>query len=171
MSSLNDRIKKLEAEAKIIEDKIQLDLYDNPKRGRPKNTLEAGPTPCIVGLSELEIDTLISAVSSSIGVKQVGNKRWALQALYTDLTQYFIELHKKGIALPRNHLSLDACSDHLAEVLARHGYLAKSELHTNPLADAKTRECIANTLARVFIRIADTVAPCNKALIETTTNA
>jgi hypothetical protein len=157
MVEIAARIKRLEEEAERIQQKIEVDLWDNPKRGRPKAEQRYLPVPFVVSHSEAGVDELMIAAMRAIGPRKRGNKRWALQAFYTDLTQYFIGLHKQGIALPRNHLAMDACDDRLAQILARHGYLAESELHTNPLADADRRNQIANTLARVFIKVADSI--------------
>ena len=157
MVTLAERVKNQESIAKSIDEYMQLCLYDYPKLGRPKPPLKYKPVSTIVAQSESGLDTLMETMCITIGARKRGNKRWGSQALYTDLTQYFILLHKRGCVLPRNYLSLDACSDHLAEILARHRYLPECELHSNPLNDAEIREYIANSLARVFIKIADSI--------------
>ena len=157
MVDIAERIESLEEYARALQQEIEMYIWDNPNRGRPKAEQRYLPAPCIVSNSEEGLDELMTAAIRAIGPRKRGNKSWALQAFYTDLTQYFIGLHKQGIALPRNHLAMDACDDRLAQILARHGYLAESELHTNPLADADRRNQIANTLARVFIKVADSI--------------
>lgn len=154
-------------QAQLDEADSMLDRLDgfaqmHPKVGRPPNTKSYHQKlSVVVADDEKTLEILIGRISSVLGPRGRGNKRHALKALYSDLTPYFLLMDKAGISLPRKHLNLDFCSDHLAEILHRHNYLSKDEMESGAIYTQATREYLSNSLGRVFARITDTITPCN----------
>ncbi len=156
---------QIEAEIKTAESiQSRLDAYNtmHPRVGRPsKPVLKYDKVPCLVAESVSALDALISQAETVLGPRVRGNKRHAYKALYADLTQHFTALKSAGVPLPRKHLNIECCSDHLAEILHRYGYLSEDELNTGAIYKEETRRYLVNTLGRIFCRITDTLTPCN----------
>ena len=128
-------------------------LENHPPSGRPRTGKRLQKVlPIATGQDPVRILMITDKV---LGSRAKGNKRWGKIALYLDLVDYFSELKRQGVCLPRQHLSAVAAQPRLEQILIRHGYL--HEFERGALGDATKRDQVGRKMARIFIRVANAI--------------
>lgn len=151
---LPNQVKKQADKADELIKAITRQLSNHPRVGRPKK-YALRETSVFLASSVDELDKIGKIAEAAIGPSSRGNKRRGMRAQYIDLVDYFLQLKKRGINLPRQHLSKAAATTELAQILIRHGHLRPDRI--DALNDPVVRQKISHKLARVFIRIAEAV--------------
>lgn len=81
-----------------------------------------------------------------------GNKRLGVRQYYADLLEYFLDLKKMEITLPKNVLSSKACNLSLITILKKHGKMPK-EFENRSKFNSQDRERIRKSNESGFKRI------------------